>query len=292
MNRNRHKIDAIMGKLIFFTFLCIILPGPGGALAQDKGRELFKEQKYQEAAEAFAQKDMENPKQIRWRYNRGVASAWAGDKEAAVAAFSSVSKRAPESDKEVLFNSAYNQGNLAFDNQDFESAVHHYKEALSYNSQDRDARENLQIALWQKKVAQESTCQKEGQEDGQPDSEGKDGQGKKDRQKEKGDKKDQDQDNKKDGQQEQQQANKGDEKSRESGQDRKQAEEKNLDGKLESAQQLKASQGKKDQQEKKEAMAAISRRKAEALLDNTEDNIWIQFQGRGKKPRAGSGKNW
>jgi Ca-activated chloride channel family protein len=136
----------------------MLLAGAAHAGEQD-AFALYREGKYEAAAEAFAQKDMENPKEPRWRYNRGVAQMRAGDTEAALAAFSSVLARAK--DKKLSFASAFNAGNAAFAGQQYSLAAGYFRQALAARPDDTDAKANLALALWHEKH------QEQGQEDDQ-----------------------------------------------------------------------------------------------------------------------------
>ena len=78
----------------------------------DNPDALYQEGRYDEAEKIYSQKDMDNPKDTRYRYNRGCAAYQKSDYEGALAAFSSVVRRAKND--EVRFKAAYNLGNAAW----------------------------------------------------------------------------------------------------------------------------------------------------------------------------------
>jgi Ca-activated chloride channel family protein len=88
---------------------------------------------------------MDHPKDIRFRYNRGCAAFQNGQYQEAGAAFSSVMRRA--TDNHVRFRAAYNLGNTAYKQEDYASAAEYFKAALAANPASEDARYNLELAL-------------------------------------------------------------------------------------------------------------------------------------------------
>lgn len=151
------------------------------ALAGEDGFALYRAGRYAEAAKAFAQADMAHPREIRYRYNRGVAAMKAGDAKAADAALESALARSE--DPEVRYRSAYNLGNAAFEKKDYGKAADYYKKALAEKPGDPDARANFQLALWRaaqaKKEQEGGQCPnpKDGKDGGKKDQ-GKGGKGK------------------------------------------------------------------------------------------------------------------
>jgi len=133
----------------FFTWLGVgfllplLLPNPG--LAADPPDKLYRRGQYEEAEKAYAKADMDHPKDIRFRYNRGCAAFQNGQYQEADAAFSSVMRRAK--DGNVRFRAAYNLGNSAYKQGDYTSAASYFKEALVANPDSEDARHNLELAL-------------------------------------------------------------------------------------------------------------------------------------------------
>lgn len=274
------------------------------------GEALFKEGKFKEAAQAFAEKDMEKPQDTRWRYNRGVASYMAEDMDAAKSAFSSAGLRSD--DPEIQFRSAYNLGTVLLKGQDYEKAAKQFQKALMIKPQDEDARENLKLALWRQANAQKSDEQQQDgqQQDGQDKQDSKDQQGKdgQDQQSKDGQQQDsQDQQAKEDQAQNQDQQGKDREKqtqpspSEDQNQDQQNsgmaqnAEDKeptDLDGAMEAVN--KPAPGDEEQQAQAR-MAAMEKKMAETVLDNVKENRVFRPDSKSaiiSDTRANSGKRW
>jgi Ca-activated chloride channel family protein len=151
--------------------LPLLLPNPG--LAADPPDELYRRGQYEEAEKAYAKADMDHPKDIRFRYNRGCAAFQNGQYQEADAAFSSVMRRAK--DGNMRFRAAYNLGNSAYKQGDYASAASYFKEALVANPDSEDSRHNLELSL----RAIEQSEQKQPQApDNNPESEDKNDEGK------------------------------------------------------------------------------------------------------------------
>ena len=118
---------------------------PNLTYAAENPDELYRQGRYAEAEQTYAQYDMDHPKDIRYRYNRGCSSYSNSDYQAAMAAFASVLRRA--TDDNLKFKASYNLGNTAFKQGDFASAAAHYKQAIRYNPENEDAQHNLELAL-------------------------------------------------------------------------------------------------------------------------------------------------
>ena len=118
---------------------------PNTRLAADPPDNLYRQGRYEDAEKAYAKADMDHPKDIRFRYNRGCAAFQNGQYKEADAAFSSVMRRA--TDGNVRFRAAYNLGNTAYKQEDYASAAEYFKAALTANPDSEDARYNLELAL-------------------------------------------------------------------------------------------------------------------------------------------------
>ncbi len=132
------------------------------AYAAETADELYRQGRYEEAGKAYAREDMDHPKDIRFRYNRGCAAFQNGQYEEASAAFASVIKRADVAD--VRFKAAFNMGNTAFKQGDYASAATYFKRALVDQPASENARHNLELSLRSLKKEQEK------QEPAQPDA--------------------------------------------------------------------------------------------------------------------------
>lgn len=257
--------------------------------AADRADELYRQGRFGEAEKAYAQGDMDHPKNIRYRYNRGCAAYESGNYQGADAAFSSVMRRTD--DESIRQKAAYNSGNAAFKQGDFESAIHYYKTALIHDNTNEDARYNLELALRerekQKKEQQKSSENQQQDQKGQKENkkaqkkEGRESSHKDQPQKQDKSESKQDQESKA-GRQPQADQDKGKEKN----------EPRDLSGKLSPRQDMK--QGKETEQPPNEDRAGIDKKKAEALLDNIQEDPShiLQFQIPEEKRRIGSGKSW
>ena len=125
------------------SLLPLLLPHAGSAA--DPPDELYRQGRYEDAEKAYAKADMDHPKDIRFRYNRGCAAFQNGQYQEAGAAFSSVMRRA--TDNNVRFRAAYNLGNTAYKQEDYASAAEYFKAALTAKPASEDARYNLELSL-------------------------------------------------------------------------------------------------------------------------------------------------
>ena len=117
------KTLEIFVGILFFGFLYPCL-----ALAAENPGELYRQGRFEEAEKSYSRFDMDNPNDIRYRYNRGCAAYLNSDFKGAVAAFYSLLSRSDN--EEIQFKAAYNLGNTAIKTDNFESAVEQYKEAI------------------------------------------------------------------------------------------------------------------------------------------------------------------
>lgn len=134
----------MMVKISIFTFLFALVFFPT-ALAAEGPDELYNQGRFAEAEKSYADADMDHPKDIRYRYNRGCAAYQNSDFKGAMAAFSSVLRRAK--DDEMRFKATYNLGNTAYKQGDLKSAAVYYKQAILYNPEGDDARYNFELTL-------------------------------------------------------------------------------------------------------------------------------------------------
>ncbi len=259
---------------IFIIVFMLSLMVPSALFAKDAD-ELYREGQFAEAEKEYKKGDMDNPKDTRFRYNRGCAAFQNSDYKGAVASFTSVIRRSKDKNSDLVFRSSYNLGNTAFVQGDFASAAQYYKMALKENPESKEAKYNLELAIKKQKEAEE---QKDG--DQQEDKDKKD-------QQEEGDQNKPDKDEgknqeKQEGQQDQSE-----------GQDNEDKKEQDLSGELSSANPMEDKMSEQEQQAA--AAAMLDKKKAEALLDNIkEDRAKIlQYQmPKDKKDNAKSGKAW
>jgi Ca-activated chloride channel family protein len=272
---------------IFFFFLVIA----SAARAAEDPDALYRQGRFAEAEKAYAQYDMDHPRDIRFRYNRGCAAYRNSDYKGAMAAFSSVLKRAE--DKEMRFRAAYNLGNAAYKLGDFRSAAAFYKEAIANNPSNEDAPYNLELAL---RALERQKEEQGSQPPDQPreDSKGEKGQGNQE-------KTAKDQEGSQDREAGKSESRTGQEKNpgartgegEDRGEKGKEKSPGDLSGQLKSLQGLQE-EGKEGKEEGTGA-SGMDRKRAEALLDNVKEDRtrFLRFKGPGEKDRgAGSGKDW
>lgn len=288
-------------------FLTMVIIGAGAFSASPaKGAEdpdeLYREGRFAEAQKIYARSDMDYPKDLKYRYNRGCADYQASDYKGAMAAFSSVLKRAE--DKEIRFRAAYNLGNAAFKQGDAASAAEYYRQAIRIDPTQEHARHNLELALRTLEAQKNEKEEKEkssGQEEDRKDSQKE---GEKDKGKEKpspddssekdGDpEKKPDIENAADNPEEPEQQDEGERPGQ--GQDRRPDDEspKDLSGDLKPREALP--EPSEEPEGGPPAVSSMDKKKAEALLNNvTEDRAkFLRFQmPEGKQRGVVSGKDW
>ncbi len=264
--KSKAKLKTGFPSLIpFFVYGFVQFTFLAQALAADKPDALYRSGRFDEAEKAYAGLDMDNPKDIRYRYNRGCAAYQGGQYKEALASFSSVMRRAE--DVGVRFKAAYNLGNTAFKQGDLESAARHYKEALIHNPSSEDARYNLELTLRAlKKLKKEKAEEPKAGSTGQNSNKEKDKEGTKGpKKKSKGEDK---------APQGKEEPKKESEQKKREGKGKAEKTEKgpaeNLTGKLKPLQELPKMEEKGGTSEP--AGTSIDRKKAEALLDNVKED--------------------
>jgi Ca-activated chloride channel family protein len=281
------------------------------ALAAENADELYMEGRFAEAEEAYADSDMDHPKDIRYRYNRGCAAYQNADYQGAMAAFSSVLRRAE--DKETQFKASYNLGNTAFKQSDFKAATAHYKQAILYKPENEDAKHNLELAIKEvEKLKQNQGENQKAQPQGESQqTEDQGGQSETEQQGKDSDKpskdkpseeeqsrestQDQEQADRKDQGESEQQAESGQAKGTEQDQPRRTGEEtpQDLSGELRSL--LGIPEEPKGEETQPPSVSMIDKKKAEALLDNIKEDRsrFLRLQiPQEKKYGVPSGKDW
>ena len=275
--------------------LIVLSVAAADARAAENPDELYRQGRFTEAEKAYARADMENPKDIRHRYNRGCAAYQNSDLQAASAAFSSVLRRAQN--PQMKFKAAFNLGNIAFKQNDFESATKLFQQAVLIDPQNRDARHNLELALRKAQGAKKpAPDNQEDQNNRKKEPSPQDGQNKQNQEGQ-----NQDSDSSSDNQQakkekKQPQEKQENDKARSKGDDPKEKPEtpRDLSGNLKPRQPMQAQQPSEAKQQPQTG-AMLDRKKAEALLDNLKEDRsrFLQFQiPKDKRGAVGSGKDW
>ncbi len=296
---------AILARagLLLLAVTAIWMLTAARAQAVESPDELYRKGRFAEAEKAYAQSDMDNPKDLRYRYNRGCAAYQSGDYQAAAAAFASVLRRSQDDD--IRFKAAYNLGNAAYKQGDFQAAAQHYKQAIAQDPSSEDARHNLELAvraLQKQQQQQPGQSQDQSPQDSEQQpgaSDGKNDQADQGRQSE--DKssgqdtaqkqQNQDASEQSEGSQEQ---SAGQSAEKKSGENRpaEQQSQPQLAGDLKPRRDMPPAQA--GEQTAKASMARMNQQKAEALLDNIQEDRsqMMRLQTKGRRRGVASGKDW
>jgi Ca-activated chloride channel family protein len=306
----RLKARAARKATLARAGLCLLAVAALGMLTAARSQateppdDLYRKGRFAEAEKAYAQSDMDHPKDLRYRYNRGCAAYQSGDYQAAAAAFASVLRRSQDDD--LRFKAAYNLGNAAYKQGDFQSAAQHYKQAIAQDPSSEDARHNLELAVRALQKQQQQNQGGQSQDQSQKDTEqqpntsdGKNDQADQGRQSE--DKSSgQDAAQKQQGQDKSEQAERSQDQSAGQASEKKSAESRqagqqsqpDLGGDLKPRQDMPPE--KTSEQTTQASMARMNQQKAEALLDNIQEDRsqMMRLQTKGRRPGVPSGKDW
>ena len=292
---------------LFLIVAAIIICSGNRGFANENPEELYKQGHYEEAEKAFIKKDMDHPKDVRNRYNRGCASFQNSNYEGASAAFRSALKRSKncKGDKQIRFQSAYNLGNSLFKQGDLQASADAFRHAIKLNPGDEDSRYNYGLAL---KMIEENKKQEEEKEkqDKAQDQNKKDNKKKKDSKGQNKDQNNKNQGDKEPNKKEQDNKDQGGKSNKQKdaenqNQDNAQGQDGQKQNKEEAEQKKMPDQpgngGNENQgagtPEKYQA-GDMSRNEAEAFLNNVDENPSEinRFRFRGKEHLPSSGKDW
>ena len=134
-----------------------------------KANEAFKNGDYELAAQLYRQAIDQNPDDARLYFNLGNALAEAGYTEDAMEVFEQFRNLTEENKQQSLAD--YNRGKLLSDQENYEEALSHFRDALRKNPNDEDARFNYELAKRKKQQQEQQEQQQDSQSD-QDDSEG------------------------------------------------------------------------------------------------------------------------
>lgn len=165
-------------SVLMAALLLIPLCGCGSSNAWMQADKLFKEKKYAEAAEAYAEVAKKYPKRKESAFNRAAALFMAQDYDGAIRAFQALGKEVPPDLHEKC---EFNTGNGYLGKSEKEKAIEHYKLALYLDHTDLNAKWNLE--LMQRKQQQEQQQQGKSEDKGKKDDEKQQDQQKKNQQK-------------------------------------------------------------------------------------------------------------
>jgi len=281
------------GRARLFSIMAALIICCGNLVwANENPEKLYWQGHYQKAEQAFIKKDMDHPKDVRNRYNRGCASFRNANYEGASAAFRSALKRTD--DKQITFRSAYNLGNSLFKQGDLEGAAQAFKQAIKINPGDEDSKYNYGLAL--KTIEENRKKEEEKQQENQNQEQNQEQDQKQDqKQKQARDKKNKNDRNKDDPHQnnDKKQDQNQDNQKQDSGQDN---QARNKQEQEESAEQTEKNgqPGQNAGTSEEYQAGAMNKNEAQAFLDNIgEDPAAInRLRFRGKEHKTASGKDW
>jgi Ca-activated chloride channel family protein len=298
ISQSKKGLSQTMPTILFVGLTLSSLFLAVGSRATENPDELYKQGRYAEAEKAYAKKDMDHPQTTRFRYNRGCAAYQNSDYKGAAAAFKSVIRRS--NDPQIIFRSLYNLGDTAFKQGDFNAAADYFKKALVYNPDSQDARYNIELTLRELKKQKDKENKDQKNKAGEKNKKDKPKNNQNNGQDKNKDTTKPDNQNK--GPSKQQ--NKNDQnKKDEPGRDKKnrdtsapkEQEQTDMSGELSGPE--KTSSEKPEQKKNKASepfQAALDKQKAEALLNNIQDNParFMKFNIPRDKRQTRSGKDW
>ena len=136
-----------------------------------KANEAFKNGDYELAVQLYRQAIDQNPDNSRLYFNLGNALAEAGNTEEAMEVYEKFKSMTEVNDQQALAD--YNKGKLLSEQENFDEAISHFREALRKNPDDEDARFNYELA--QRMKQQQEQQQQQQQQDSQSDQDDSDG---------------------------------------------------------------------------------------------------------------------
>lgn len=153
---------ALMEKIVLIIlslFVTALLNAQDEQSLLVKGNELYKKQQFEQAAEEYSKAEKVNAKNPKVQYNLGDALYKSKKLDAAEKAFST----AADNTKDAIAKSKalYNKGVTLSSQQKLLESIQAYKESLRLNSEDEEARENLQKALNELKKQPQQNQQKQ-----------------------------------------------------------------------------------------------------------------------------------
>lgn len=134
-----------------------------------KANEAFKNGDYELAVQLYRQAIDQNPENPRLYFNLGNALAEAGNTEEAMEVYEQFKSMTEVHDQQALAD--YNKGKLLSEQENFDEAISHFREALRKNPTDEDARFNYELAQRMKQQQEQQEQQQDSQSD-QDDSDG------------------------------------------------------------------------------------------------------------------------
>lgn len=138
-----------------------------GASVEDarKANEAYRSGNYAEAVELYKKAIDTNPENAKLYYNLGNALAKEGNAEEAIRYFEQFKTMTNDPEQRAMAD--YNIGNIHSETKKWDQAVNAYKKALRYQSADRDAKHNYELALKKNQEQQNQQQQNQQQQENQ-----------------------------------------------------------------------------------------------------------------------------
>jgi len=163
------KLHTLSIFAFLLAGLLITACGPAAEKLNKEGNDAFTEEAYIEALAAYEAAQVENPELAEPYYNAANTLYREG---AYTEAMMMMQEALKYTDADPLQQSGfYNQGNSAFNLEEWESAIASYTEALLRNPEDQEAKYNLELALQQMQQQQQEQQEQEQQEENQEEQE-------------------------------------------------------------------------------------------------------------------------
>ena len=163
---NKPLIISIV--IIASALLMAACSAPAEKLNQD-GNQAFVEQAYLEALELYQSAQVESPELAQPYFNAANTLYRQGDYPAALEQMQMALQYVDE--ESLAESSLFNLGNTLYNSQDLNQAVNAYTQALLLDSEDQDAKYNLELALQQQEQEQQEQEQNQEQQDDSQDEE-------------------------------------------------------------------------------------------------------------------------
>ncbi len=150
-----------------------VTPARGASVASKnkEGNRLFQAGKYQEAERYYMDAEVQSPGRPELLYNLGNSLIKQKKYEQAL---QSLRQASSKGDKGLKQNSWYNAGNALFEMGNYKDSAQAYVQALRINPTDRDAKNNLELALRKMQQQKQMGSGKDQKDNSQQNQESKD----------------------------------------------------------------------------------------------------------------------
>jgi len=132
-------------SILFFSAGAIELSAQESDNAIQKANDLYKQQQYQQAEDAYNEVLEKESSNSTAKYNRTLALHKQGKSGEAIKALDDLAFKTD--DQDLKSKAYYNKGAILSGQKKLEESIEAYKNALRQNPDDKEARENLQKAL-------------------------------------------------------------------------------------------------------------------------------------------------